>query len=180
MPKIIASRDKGLVQSTGRGFAIGDLHADVTAYRVHQEKIVVAAASHDNDVVALAAYKLPAGCVIHSVSLTVTTLGGTLGTAPVAVEVHSASVAFDAGSAGVEIAGADIATATNVLGTDRDLGVGTSGTLHDTIVGEAVYQPAVDAEVFLSIAAKADLSTITGSPTVLLTVVYTGRAPVAV
>ena len=179
MPKIEVSRDKGLVQRTGRGFAIGDLDADVTAYRVHQEKIVVGAGD-DNDVAALAAYKLPSGSVIHSVSLKVTKEGVTLASAPVAVEVHNASVAFDAASAGVEIAGADIATATNVLGTDRDLDVGTGATLHDSIVGEAVYQPAEGDETFLSIAAKADLSTLTGTPTVLLTVVYTGRAPIAV
>jgi hypothetical protein len=179
MPKIISSRDKGLVQSSGRGFAISDLDADLTAYRVHQEKIIVGAGD-DDDVAALAAYKLPAGSVIHSVSLTVTKAGETLASAPVAVEVHNESVAFDDASAGVEIAGADIATATNVLGTDRDLDVGSEATLHDSIIGEAVYQPVEGDETFLSICAKADLSTLTGSPTVLLTVIYTGRAPIAV
>jgi len=179
MPQIISSRDKGLVQSSGRGFAISDLDADLTAYRVHQEKIIVGAGD-DDDVAALAAYKLPAGSVIHSVSLTVTKKGETLANAPVAVEVHNSSVAFDDASAGVEIAGADIATATNVLGADRDLDVGTAATLHDSIIGEAVYQPAAGDETFLSICAKADLSNLTGSPTVLLTVIYTGRAPIAV
>lgn len=179
MPKIISSRDKGLVQSTGRGFAVSDLDADLTAYRIHQEKIVVGSGDL-NDVAALAAFKLPAGSVIHSVSLTLTKLGETLAAAPVAVEVHNSSVAFDNASAGVEIAGGDIATATNVLGTERDLDVGTGGTLHDSIIGEAVYQPAEGDEVFLSVTAKADLSTLTGTPTVLLTVIYTGRAPVAV
>ena len=55
MPKIISSRDKGLVQSTGRGFAIGDLNADSTQYRVHQEKIAVSTGDA-GDVAGLAAY----------------------------------------------------------------------------------------------------------------------------
>jgi len=179
MPQAHVSRDKGLVQKSGRGFIVSDMDADSTAYRIHQEKIVVGAGD-DNDVAALAAFKLAAGSVIHSVSLSLTALGGTLASAPVAVEVHNASVAFDSASGGTEIAGADIATAANVLGTDRDLDVGTGGTLHDSIIGEAVYQPAEGDETFLSVCAKADLSTLTGSPTVLLTVVFTGRAPIAV
>ena len=179
MPKIEVSRDKGLNQSAGRGLAVSDLSSDTVAYRVHQERIGVGAGD-DNDVAGLAAYKLPAGSVIHQVSLTLLAKGLTLATAPVAVEVHSASVAFDDASAGVEIAGADIATSTNVIGTARDLGVGTGGVVSDSIVGTGAYQPAASAEIFLSVCAKADLSSITGSPEVLLTVIYTGRAPIAV
>jgi hypothetical protein len=179
MPQVVSSRDKGLIQSAGRGFAIADLDADVSAYRVHQERIVVGAGD-DDDVAALAAYKLPAGSVVHHASLTLLKKGETLAAAPVALEFHSSSVAFDQASAGTEIAGADIAVADNILGTKRDLDVGTGGSLEDSIVGMCPYQAVKGDEIFMSVAAKADLSTITGSPTVLLTVVYTGRAPIAV
>lgn len=182
MPKIISSRDKGLVQSTGRGFAVSDLDADVTAYRVHQEKISVSTGDA-GDVAGLAAYKLPAGSVILSLACTTTAIATNLGDGAglVAVHVHSASRAFDLSVQGSEIAGAGVATATNVLGTDRDLDLSAAGVgLHDTIVGSGPYQPADTEETFISIASQSDLSTMTGSPEVLVTVTYVGRAPIAV
>ena len=182
MPKIISSRDKGLVQSAGRGFAISDLDADVTAYRIHQEKISVSTGDA-NDVAGLAAFKLPVGSVIHTVSLTTTAKATNLadGAGLVALNVHSASVAFDTAAQGTEIAGAGVATAANVLGTDRDLDISNGGPgLHDTIVGSGPFQPADNAETFFAVVSQSDLSTMTGSPEVLLTVVYVGRAPIAV
>lgn len=182
MPKIISSRDKGLVQSTGRGFAVSDLDSDVTAYRVHQEKISVGTGDA-GDVAGIAAFKLPAGSVIHTVSLTTTAIATNLadGAGAVALFVHSQAGVFDAAVGGTEIAGAGVATATNVLGTDRDLDLSAAGVgLHDSIVGSGPFQPAEAAEIFFAVSSQSDLSTMTGSPEVLLTVVYVGRAPIAV
>lgn len=182
MPQVKSSRDKGLIQSSGRGFAVLDKDTDVSAYRVHQEKISIGTGD-SGDVAGVAAFKLPAGSAILQVTCTVTALASNLAddAGNLAVHVHNAAVAFDSAAGGTEIAGAGTTTATNVLGTDRDLDIAAAGSgLHDTIVGEGPFQPVLGDEIFLSIAAQDDLSGMTGSPEVLLTVVYVGRAPIAV
>ena len=184
MPSINSSRDKGLVQSSGRGSSFTDLAADSFGLRIHQEKITLtaalcAAADTDGHGVAAAAYYLPAGSSILHASLTNIDGAGTGGTGAVTLGAKAnAAVALGGASGATEIAGAG---ASAVKGSAIDLKIGTGGAAGDTIVANLGFQGVAGQAVYLGVVASSDpVDDVTPAGDLLLTVVYVGGAPVEV
>ena len=176
MPKVVISNDKGLVQKTGSDFSIGT----DSGFGMHvlSEEVTVGFPSTDDDVAVQLSKYIPAGAVIMDAAITCTQKGTSAGI-PVALEVHSASVAFDEPSAGTEIAGADVAG--DVAIPDADLNVGSDGTLGDVVTtGTLTPVDRAAAESYFQVTAKADISADTGTPKVLVSVRYYGRPAVAI
>ena len=176
MPKVVISNDKGLVQKTGSDFSIGT----DSGFGMHilSEEVTVGFPSHDNDVAVQLSKYIPAGAVIMDAAITCTQKGTSAGV-PVALEVHSAAVAFDATSAGTEIAGADEAGNKSI--PDADLNVGSDGAVGDVVTtGTLTPVDRAGDKSYFQIAAKADNSADTGTPKVLVTVRYYGQPAVSI
>lgn len=176
MPKVVISNDKGLVQKTGSDFSIGT----DSGFGMHilSEEVTVGFPSDDDDVAVQLSKYIPAGAVIMDAAITCTQLGTSAGV-PVALEVHNASVDFDAASAGTEIAGADVAGDAAI--PDADLNVGSDGLVGDVVTTGTLtpLDRAANASYF-QLAAKADISADTGTPKVLVTVRYYGKPAVSI
>jgi len=182
MPSINSSRDKGLVQSSGRGTSFTDLAADSVGLRIHQERITLSAVEcdqgdGDNKAIKVAAYKLPDGASVLSASLSLLQAGGTDADAAVQLMTHTAAVSANA-STGTEIAGAG---ATNSIGaTLRDLPIGTNGTVGDTISTTLGFQTAAASQTFFHVASTVSSVAIDSEVILLLTVQYVGGAPIEI
>ena len=181
MPSINSSRDKGLVQSSGRGSSYTDLAADSVGYRIHVEKITMSATemdqgNGDNKTIKGAAYKLPDGASVLWASLGLET-AGTGGTGTVQLMTHTA-VSSANGSDGTEIAGAGAAG--SIGATLRDLPVGTNGTVGDAISTTLGFQTGAASETFFHVASTATCAGITSSVDLILCVGYVGKAPIEI
>jgi len=176
MPKIVISNDKGLVQKTGSDFSIGT----DSGFGMHvlSEEVTVGFPGADDDVAVQLSKYIPAGAVIMDAAITCTQKGTSNGV-PVALEVHSAAVAFDAASAGTEIVGADEGGNKSI--PDADLNVGADGALGDVVTtGTLTPVDRANAKSYFQLAAKADISGATGSPKVLVSVRYYGQPAVSI
>ena len=181
MPSINSSRDKGLVQSSGRGTSFTDLAADSVGYRIHQERITISATeldagAGDDDALKVAAFKLPDGASVLFASLALETAGAGAG-GTVMLSTHTAAASAGA-SAGTEIAGAGAAG--SIGATLRDLPIGTDGTVGDAISTTLGFQTAAGQQTFFHVASTASTAAITSEVTLILTVGYVGKAPIEI
>lgn len=139
-------------------------------------EIVHPVAVDDNDVSNELGISIPAQAHITYASLTAIGLAGN-DVGSVALEVHSASVASDAASAGTEIVGADVAG--NVSLPDADLDVSSNAVIGKTItMGTlAEVQRGTDA-TFFHVVAKEDMKStaITGNARVAVYIRWYGPA----
>jgi len=139
-------------------------------------EIVHPVAVDDNDVSNELGISIPAQAHITYASLTaIAVAGNNIGS--VALEVHSASIASDAASAGTEIVGADVAG--NVSLPDADLDVSSDAVVGKTItMGTlAEVQRGTDA-TFFHVVAKEDMKStpITGNARIAVYVRWYGPA----
>jgi hypothetical protein len=175
MPKVQLSNSKGLVQLSGKGFEHSDTAGEVGFHRWVEELTVSAVA--DDDVAARLGMYIPAQARITNAHIIASALA-TSANASVALEVHSADVAVDAVSAGTEIVGAD--EASNLSLPNADLNLGSGDVLHDNInMGTlAAIDRGADKSYF-QLAAKEDMSAMTGTPKVVVIIEWFGPAAVA-
>jgi hypothetical protein len=180
MPKVVIDSTKGLVQKTGSGFehvASQNAAANAVGYHRWVEEVEITAASADNDVAARIGMYIPAQARILFATIVGTALA-TSANASVALEVHSADVAVDAASAGTEIVGAD--QAGNLSLPDTDLNIGSGDVLYDQItMGTLAPIDRGTALSYFQLAAKEDMSAMTGTPKVTVIIEWIGRPAVA-
>jgi len=180
MPKVVIDSTKGLVQKTGSGFehvASQTAGANAVGYHRWVEEVEITAVSADNDVAARIGMYIPAQARILFATIVATELA-TSADASVALEVHSADVAVDAASAGTEIVGAD--EAGNLSLPDSDLNLGSGDVLYDTITMGTLAPIDRDTDAsYFQLAAKEDISAMTGTPKVTVIIEWIGRPAVA-
>ena len=166
----------------------GDITVQPTSvYGMHEYFETVdlpAADAADDDVLAALGIYIPAQATLVEASITAVELySNDVGS--VALEVHTAAQAFDAGSAGTEIIGADVAS--NLSLPDADLDVSSNAILGDTITGgtlishESPLDRGTNASYF-HLVAKEDMSTTdpTGTAKVAVYLKWYGPASIAI
>jgi hypothetical protein len=163
MPKVVYSDSKGLVQESGSGFSfVTGTVADQVGLHLYQEEVELAN-DVNGDVVGKLSKKLPQNCIILQASLTVSS-AGTAGSCE--LRYHTAAQNLSAVAAGTIIVGADAANNTSV--PDADLLLTTAGkTVVDLTPRDVINK------VYLHIAANT--ADITGSPKVLVSILYAGK-----
>ena len=139
-------------------------------------EIVHPIAVDDNDVSNELGISIPAQAHITFASITAIGLAGN-DVGSVALEVHSASIASDAASAGTEIVGADVAG--NVSLPDADLDVSSNAVIGKTITMGTLAEVQRGANAtFFHVVAKEDMKStaITGNPRIAVYVRWYGPA----
>ena len=177
MPKIQVIPQRGLVQRSGKGFEhISKDSSNALGFHRWVEELPITAASADNDVVARVGMYIPAQArILFAVILSAEK--ATSADASVALEVHSADVAVDAASAGTEIVGADVASDLSL--PDTDLNIGSGDVLYDQItMGTLAPIDRGTAASYFQLAAKEDMSSMTGTPKVTVIIEWYGRPAV--
>ena len=173
---LIENLKRDLTLGSGGGVSLAD---STTGYGLHEhfEVVSLTAASANNDVSASLTKKLPAQAYIIDAALVAVELASN-NIGSVALEVHSAAIADDAASAGTEIVGANVAGDVSLPDSDLDVSsdatagaVITMGTLADVARGSS--------ETHFQVCAKADISTMTGTPKVGVYVKWFGPAATA-
>ncbi len=161
MPKVVYSDSKGLVQESGSGFSfVTGTVADQVGLHLYQEEVELAN-DINGDVVGKLSKKLPQNCIILQASLTVSS-AGTAGSCE--LRYHNAAQNLSAVAAGTIIVGGDVNTSV----PDADLLLTTAGK---TVV-DLTPRDVTD-KVYLHIAANT--ADITGSPKVLVSILYAGK-----
>ncbi len=161
MPKVVYSDSKGLVQESGSGFSfVTGTVADQVGLHLYQEEVELAN-DVNGDVVGKLSKKLPQNCIILQASLTVSS-AGTAGSCE--LRYHTAAQNLSELAAGTVIVGGDANTSV----PEADLLLTTAGK---TVVDLTPRD--VTNKVYLHIAANA--ANITGSPKVLVSILYAGK-----
>jgi len=161
MPKVVYSDSKGLVQESGSGFSfVTGTVADQVGLHLYQEEVELAN-DVNGDVVGKLSKKLPQNCIILQASLTVSS-AGTAGSCE--LRYHTAAQNLSAAADGTVIVGGDANTSV----PEADLLLTTAGK---TVVDLTPRD--VTNKVYLHIAANA--ANITGSPKVLVSILYAGK-----
>ena len=161
MPKVVYSDSKGLVQESGSGFSfVTGTVADQVGLHLYQEEVELANDAN-GDVVGKLSKKLPQNCIILQASLTVSS-AGTAGSCE--LRYHTAAQNLSELAVGTVIVGGDANTSV----PEADLLLTTAGK---TVVDLTPRD--VTNKVYLHIAANA--ANITGSPKVLVSILYAGK-----
>tara|TARA_R110000744_G_scaffold377327_1_gene492219 strand:- start:475 stop:1359 length:885 start_codon:yes stop_codon:yes gene_type:complete len=137
-------------------------------------EIVTPMTADDNDVAASLSISIPTPCVILEAALMTVGLA-TNNIGSVGLEFHNAAIADDAASGGTELVGAD-STATSI--PDGDLDISSDATFPAIITNQNPVSRTDN--TFFHVTAKADCSTMTGTPKVGVYVRWFGREASAI
>jgi hypothetical protein len=137
-------------------------------------EVVDISTADDNDVAASLSILIPAGAVIMEAALIAMRLA-TSAHGDVALEVHNAAIADDAGSGGTEIVGADVSG--NASSPDQDCDCSSDGAVGEaTTIADLTNVDRTGAVSYFHVCAKEDLSSMTGSPQVGVYLKWAGPA----
>ena len=132
----------------------------------------------DNDVAASLSILIPAGAIIVEAAIVSHRLA-TSNHGVMALEVHNAAVADDAGSAGTEIVGEDVSG--NVSTPDNDLDVSNDASVGAVIhLGTLANVDRSSAVSYFHVCAKDDQTSMTGTPQVGVYLKWFGPKAVAI
>jgi hypothetical protein len=152
-------------------------------YHRHYEVVdIPTGAIADNDVFANLSIKIPAQAALVEASITAVELSGSAD-ASCALEVHTASVASNAASAGTEIIGADEAGTKSL--PNSDLNFGSGDVLGDTITGGTLISHSTPldrgtSESFFQLCVKETSVNCTGTPKIGVYLAWYGPAAVRI
>ena len=152
-------------------------------YHRHYEVVdIPTGAIADDDVFATLSVKIPAQATLVEASINAVELSGSAD-ASCALEVHTASIAANAASAGTEIIGAD--TSGNASLPNSDLNFGSGDVLGDTITGGTLisHESPLDrgtSESFFQVTVKEASVNCTGTPKIGVYLAWYGPAAVRI
>jgi len=160
MPKVVYSDSKGLVQEAGAGFSfVTGTVADKVGLHLYQEEVTLSN-DVDGDVIGKLSKELPENCIILQASMTTSSTG----TGSCELRYHTTAQALSAVGLGTVILGVDAAT--SVPNSNLN-----TATLGQTIID--VTPRDVTNKIYLHVVA--DGGAVSGSPKVLVSVLYAGK-----
>ena len=178
MPKIQVIPQRGLVQRSGKGFEhIGSDSSNAIGFHRWVETLDITAQADDAVVAKLSMY-IPAQARISFAVIASEALA-TSADASVALEVNSADRAVGLASNGTEIVGAD--EGSNLSLPNSNLNIGSGDVLYDNItMGTLAPIDRGTAASYFQLAAKENMSAMTGTPKVTVIIEWYGRPAVSI